>query len=222
MMTSSKKVVVVFSGGLDSTVLLNHLRENGWEVKALHFQYGSKHNMSEQKSLWNVCSRLMVAHEVVELPLDSLFQSNLLQSGGEIPDGHYEEETMKQTVVPFRNGIMASIAVGYAESIGFEAIALGVHAGDHAIYPDCRETFMSSFYEAAQYGTEANIRVLYPFIHMSKTGIVELGNREKAPMELTWTCYKGLDKHCGTCGSCTERKEAFRDAGVVDPTEYME
>jgi 7-cyano-7-deazaguanine synthase len=149
------------------------------------------------------------------------FASDLLQSGGEIPDGHYEEETMKQTVVPFRNGIMLAIAAGLAESQGAEGLVIAAHAGDHAIYPDCRETFMQAMADAMTFGTYAGVQLIRPFIATDKAGIAALGHKLGVDYAQTWSCYKGGDIHCGTCGTCVERREAFLMAGVPDPTEYL-
>jgi 7-cyano-7-deazaguanine synthase len=152
--------------------------------------------------------------------MDRLFASDLLKSGGEIPEGHYEAENMKQTVVPFRNAIMLSIAGGFAESVGAEGLVIAAHGGDHAIYPDCREEFMQAMGETLRLGTYARIRLLRPFIAMTKGDIVAEGKRLGVDFARTWSCYKGGDVHCGRCGTCVERREAFQLAGVPDPTEY--
>ncbi len=152
--------------------------------------------------------------------INELFASDLLQSGGEIPDGHYEEVSMKQTVVPFRNGIMLSIAAGFAESVGAGGLVIAAHAGDHAIYPDCRETFMQSMGDAIRLGTYAEVELLRPFIHFTKAQIAARGHELGVDFAKTWSCYKGKEIHCGTCGTCVERREAFEVAGVPDPTVY--
>ena len=217
------KVLHVYSGGLDSTVCLYHLLKAGRTVECLNFFYGSKHNTRERAAAEAICAILNVPLRKIDLDFNALgFHSALLQSGFSVPEGHYADENMKQTVVPFRNGIMASIAVGLAESIGYDAISLAVHAGDHTIYPDCRPTFFEGFSQAASYGTWKNIAVLTPFILGSKITIVEEGAALDVPMFLTWTCYKGGEKHCGKCGACVERKEAFEKAGVRDLTVYEE
>jgi 7-cyano-7-deazaguanine synthase len=149
------------------------------------------------------------------------FKSALLKSGGKIPDGHYEEESMKKTVVPFRNGIFLSMGTGFAESLGAEAIAIAAHAGDHTIYPDCREDFLNPMAEAMESGTYAKIKLLRPFVSMDKTAIVRRGTELKVDYARTWSCYKGGLLHCGTCGTCIERREAFLKANVADPTQYM-
>jgi 7-cyano-7-deazaguanine synthase len=154
--------------------------------------------------------------------VDRLFSSALLASGGAIPEGHYEEENMRQTVVPFRNGIMLSIAAGVAESIGADAVLIAAHAGDHAIYPDCREPFMQAMSDAIRLGTFAGVEVLRPFIALNKAQIAQRGAACGVDFAQTWSCYKGGDLHCGRCGTCVERREAFLLAGFNDPTIYAD
>jgi 7-cyano-7-deazaguanine synthase len=162
-----------------------------------------------------------VPHTVIALPfINEHFSSDLLQSGGEIPDGHYAEENMKRTVVPFRNGIMLSIAAGFAESRGAEGLVIAAHSGDHAVYPDCREPFMQAVSDAIRLGTYAAIAVLRPFIATDKAGIAAIGAELGVDFSQTWSCYKGGAVHCGTCGTCVERREAFLMAGVSDLTVY--
>jgi 7-cyano-7-deazaguanine synthase len=159
---------------------------------------------------------------VIALPfVNEHFASDLLQSGGDIPDGHYAEENMKRTVVPFRNGIMLSIAAGFAESRSAEGLVIAAHSGDHAIYPDCREPFMQAMSDAIRLGTYVEIEVLRPFINTDKTGIARLGAELGVDFARTWSCYKGGTTHCGTCGTCVERREAFLLAGIADPTPYL-
>lgn len=216
------KVLVVLSGGMDSTTALAKVRDEGHEiVGAVNFQYGSKHNSNELQAVAKIALHYGIDLRIIALDfINALFKSDLLKSGGPIPDGHYADESMKRTVVPFRNGIMLSIAAGYAESIGAEAIVLGNHFGDHAIYPDCRESFSKPMREAIKEGTYARIELYTPFQDVDKTEIARIGDRLHVPFEITWTCYKGGEKHCGKCGSCTERREAFQLAGVKDPTIY--
>jgi 7-cyano-7-deazaguanine synthase len=216
-----KKVVVLVSGGMDSVAALYDAREQHPVAGALSFDYGSKHNHREIPFAQFHCAHLGIPHRVIVLGfVGELFQSDLLKSGGAIPDGHYEEQTMKQTVVPFRNGILLSIAAGYAESIGAEGLVIAAHAGDHAIYPDCRETFMKSMGEAIRLGTYAQVEVLRPFIHLTKAQIAARGNELGVDFSQTWSCYKGGDIHCGTCGTCVERREAFQEARLPDPPPY--
>jgi len=215
------KVVVLVSGGMDSVTALHHAAREHEVVAGLSFDYGSKHNARELPWARRHCEALGVPHEIVELPfVGRLFRSHLLESGGAIPDGHYEAETMKLTVVPFRNGILLGIAAGYAESVWAGGVVIAAHSGDHAIYPDCREAFMAPMADALREGTDARIELLRPFIDRRKEDIVGLGAALGIDYAQTWSCYKGDEVHCGTCGTCTERKEAFALAGLADPTVY--
>ena len=215
------KVVVLVSGGMDSVTALHAAAREHEIVAGLSFDYGSKHNHREIPFAAEHCALLGVRHEIVALDfMDRLFKSDLLRSGGEIPEGHYEAENMKQTVVPFRNGILLAIAAGYAESAGAEGLVIAAHSGDHAIYPDCREEFMQPIAAAIQAGTYASVEVLRPFSHERKEGIAASGARLGVDFARTWSCYKGGELHCGRCGTCVERKEAFALAGLEDPTEY--
>lgn len=216
------KVCVLLSGGMDSVTALHHAAREHEVVSALSFDYGSKHNASEIPCAQWHAAQLGVPHTVIALPfVNEHFASDLLQSGGEIPDGHYAEENMKRTVVPFRNGIMLSIAAGFAESRGAEGLVIAAHSGDHAIYPDCREPFMQAMSDAIRLGTYVEIQVLRPFINTDKTGIARLGAELGVDFARTWSCYKGGTIHCGTCGTCVERREAFLLAGIADPTPYL-
>ncbi len=215
--------VAIASGGLDSTVLLWKLRNDGHVVKALGFDYGQRHRV-ELKALRAICERGQFPLQVVDLSsLGSVIagDSSQLNPEVEVPEGHYADETMKQTVVPNRNMIMLSVAIGHAVATGAEAVAYGAHAGDHAIYPDCREPFAAAMGDAARLCDWNPVELLRPFVRMSKAEIVAEGSRLHAPLEVTWSCYKGGDVHCGRCGTCVERREAFEQAGVQDPTEYL-
>ncbi len=215
------KVLVLLSGGIDSTTALYDAVKKYDTVTAVSFNYGSKHNKRELMFATHHCKTLNVQHEIIELPfMNTLFKSDLLKSGGEIPDGHYKEDSMKRTVVPFRNGIMLSITAGFAESIMADAIVIAAHTGDHTIYPDCREEFMSAIALAINLGTFAHIQILRPFIDIDKTDIVKIGKSLDVPYQYTYSCYKGFELHCGVCGTCVERIEAFKLAGIEDPTEY--
>jgi 7-cyano-7-deazaguanine synthase len=215
------KTVVLLSGGMDSTVALHEARARHEVAGAVSFDYGSKHNHREIPCAAWQCRKLQISHQVIALDfVPALFASALLKSGGQIPDGHYEEETMKQTVVPFRNGIMLSIAAGYAESIGAQGLVIAAHAGDHAIYPDCRESFMHAMAEAMRLGTYAGIELLRPFINFTKAQIAARGHELGVDFSQTWSCYKGGEIHCGACGTCVERREAFLLAKIPDPTAY--
>ncbi len=215
------KTCVLLSGGMDSVTVFHDILRRHEVVAAVSFDYGAKHNARELGFARLHARRSGVRHEVVTLDfINQLFNSALLLSGGAIPDGHYAESNMQQTVVPFRNGIMLAIAAGYAESIGAEALVIAAHSGDHAIYPDCREPFMRAMADAMGAGTYANIQLLRPFIDMDKAGIARLGAELGIDYAETWSCYKGGPTHCGVCGTCVERREAFLLAGLPDPTAY--
>ncbi len=215
------KVCVLLSGGMDSVTVLYEALASHEVVDCLSFDYGSKHNAREISYAKLHAGRNGIAHHTIRLDfMADHFESDLLAKGGGIPDGHYAEESMKQTVVPFRNGIMLAIATGYAESIGANGVIIAAHSGDHAIYPDCREPFMRAMGEAMGQGTYAKIQLLRPFIAMDKTAIARRGMELGIDFSETWSCYKGGDIHCGTCGTCVERREAFLLAGLPDPTVY--
>ncbi len=216
------KTVVLLSGGMDSVTVFHHMLREGEVAAALSFDYGSKHNAREIPFAKLHAERAGVPQRTIDLAfVNECFASDLLRSGGEIPDGHYAEENMKRTVVPFRNGIMLAVACGFAESIGAEALAIAAHSGDHAIYPDCREAFMQGMAAAMEEGTYARIRLLRPFITMDKAAIARRGGELGIDFAETWSCYKGGEIHCGTCGTCVERREAFLLAGLADPTVYL-
>ena len=215
------KVVVLCSGGMDSVTALHWARREHDPLAAVSFDYGAKHNAREIPCAAAQSAALGIPHRTIALPfVNELFSSALLKSGGEIPEGHYQAETMRQTVVPFRNAIMLSISAGWTESLGGEALVIAAHTGDHAIYPDCREEFMVAMAGAIRHGTFAGIRLLRPFIAIDKAGIVAEGARLGVDFGNTWSCYKGGAIHCGRCGTCVERREAFAQAGVPDPTSY--
>jgi len=223
-MLQAKKVLVAASGGLDSTVLLAEAKNVGMHVEAVHFNYGQKHQEMEYASLCAICSYLNIQMHYFVLPFSAWgFKSALLQNDArEIPEGHYEAESMKSTVVPFRNGIMLSILAGLAESMEMDSIGIAAHAGDHAIYPDCRSSFLRTIASAIQQGTERGINIYSPFMLLPKCAIVALGAVLGAPMHLSYSCYKGGVLHCGLCGTCTERQEAFDLVDVEDKTVYEE
>lgn len=215
------KACVLLSGGMDSVTVFHQALRDSEVAACLSFDYGAKHNAREIPFAKLHAGRAGVPHHVVSLDfMDRLFASDLLRSGGEIPEGHYAEESMKKTVVPFRNGIMLSIAAGFAESIGADAVTIAAHSGDHAIYPDCREPFMRAMGEAMEQGTYAGIKLLRPFIDMDKAAIARRGAELGVDFAETWSCYKGGETHCGVCGTCVERREAFVLAGLQDPTVY--
>lgn len=209
-------MLIIYSGGLDSTTLLYEYKD---KIKlAISFDYGSKHNKKELKYAKYHCKKLRIEHIIIKLDfINKYFDSNLLQSGAEIPNGHYEDSVMKKTVVPFRNGIMLSIAIGLAESRNIKKVLIANHSGDHVIYPDCRATFIHAINEAAAYGTYNKVNVLSPYNNMTKRDIALIGSNLNIENKKTWSCYKGQDLHCGVCGTCIERKEALKD---FDNTQY--
>lgn len=214
------------SGGMDSVTLLAHLLHEGYDVFACIFSYGSKHNVYENKAARNVIEYYQKQGAPVrEVFLDisgvtTLFKSDLLLSGGEIPEGHYEAESMKSTVVPGRNLIFTSIMAGLAESVGAVAVALGVHSGDHHIYPDCRPEFIKSADTTVYLSSDKKVQIVTPFTNYTKLGILRVGYNLFVPYELTRTCYKNQELSCGKCGSCQERLEAFALFGKTDPIQY--
>jgi 7-cyano-7-deazaguanine synthase len=215
------KVVVLCSGGMDSVAALHWARAEHDVRAAVSFDYGSKHNHREIPFAAEQARLLGVPHRTIPLDfIGQLFASDLLQSGGDIPEGHYAADNMKRTVVPFRNGIMLAAAAGFAESAGAEGLVIAAHTGDHTIYPDCREDFMAAMGEAMRLGTYAGIQLLRPFIALTKGQIAAEGARLGVDFGRTWSCYKGGAIHCGKCGTCVERREAFQQAGLVDPTAY--
>jgi len=216
----TERGIVALSGGLDSATLTAWALSR-YDVRTITFDYGSKHNEREIAAAEKLCKSFGVPNSVIRLPfVNELFKSDLLKSGGEVPEGHYEDVSMRSTVVPFRNGIILSVAIGFAESVDARTVLYAAHGGDHAIYPDCRPEFLQAMSEAARNGTYAGVEIKDPFIGMKKKDIVLLGNQLGVPFELTYSCYKGGEKHCGKCGTCVERREAFNLAGVPDPTVY--
>lgn len=215
-----KDSILILSGGMDSTTLLYEYRER--IAMAISFDYGSNHNRNEIKCAALHCERLGITHVVI--PLDFMrryFRSSLLDGAEAIPEGHYKDENMRSTVVPFRNGIMLSVAVGMAESNELQYVMMANHGGDHAIYPDCRASFVEAFDRAAEAGTYNGVRLLSPYLHLTKGDIARRGKELGIDYSETWSCYKGGDVHCGRCGTCVERKEAMAEAGIEDPTEYL-
>jgi 7-cyano-7-deazaguanine synthase len=220
----SVKAVLSLSGGIDSTTVLAHLLKHlGEPVQCVSFTYGSKHNRYENEAARKVAA--YYAQPLLEIDLSvamSVFKSNLLKSGGEIPEGHYNDASMSQTVVPARNIIFASLLAGVAESKEAPVVGLGIHQGDHAIYPDCRPGFFFAMKHAIQEGTDGKVTLLAPFLLHTKYDIIRWGLEEDVPYQLTRTCYKDQEVACRRCGSCVERREAFQLCGVIDPIKYEE
>ncbi len=217
------KLAVLLSGGLDSTTALYWAHAHHDVQLALSFDYGSNHAAQELACARWQAEHLGIQHHIIDIRSIAQHLSSALLNGAEaIPTaGDYNEENMRQTVVPFRNGIFLSIAAGIAESQGAEGLVIAAHAGDHAIYPDCREAFMSAMSRAIQEGTYAQLQILRPFIHMSKQDILREALALKMPVEHTYSCYCGQDIHCGDCSTCRERKAAFIQCGITDPTPYQ-
>lgn len=215
-----KDSVIVVSGGMDSVSMLYEFRDR--IALAVTFDYGSNHNAREIACAAENCRRLGIDHLVI--PLDFMgryFESSLLSGADAIPQGHYSSENMKSTVVPFRNGIMLAVACGLAESRDLQYVMIANHSGDHAIYPDCRGGFINAMSEAMKEGTYAGITILAPYTDLTKSEIAARGAQAGVDFALTYSCYKGGEKHCGRCGTCVERREAFMLAALTDPTDYM-
>jgi 7-cyano-7-deazaguanine synthase len=217
------KTVILLSGGLDSTVLLYQLREAGSEVRALSVNYGQRHS-KELESAREVARLTGTEHRIADLSAVSSFLagSALTSSDVPVPLGHYEDESMKLTVVPNRNMILLSLATAWAVSTKSDAVAYAAHNGDHAIYPDCRAEFADAMSRAISLCDWHPVTLRRPFVDLTKADIVRLGTELGVPFELTWSCYQGTEVHCGECGTCVERREAFLLAGVPDPTPYAE
>lgn len=214
-----KDSLIVVSGGMDSVTMMYEYAEQ--IDLAVSFDYGSKHNARELECARMHCERLGIRHLIIPLGfMGQYFKSSLLEGGEDIPEGHYTAENMKSTVVPFRNGIMLSVACGLAESYGLKKVLLANHGGDHTIYPDCRAEFIDAMSSAMTLGTDTNVEIFAPYTNITKTDIARHGKLLNIKYEETWSCYKGGAIHCGKCGTCVERKEAMRDAGITDNTVY--
>ena len=214
-----KDSIIIVSGGMDSVTLLYEYKDR--IALGISFDYGSNHNSKEIPFAKMHCERLGIKH--ITIPLDFMhkyFKSSLLSGADAIPEGHYEDKNMKSTVVPFRNGIMLAIAAGIAESNNLSHVMIANHGGDHAIYPDCRPEFISSMSDATKAGSYNGVTVLAPYTNITKGEIARHGKELGIDYTETWSCYKGGNKHCGKCGTCVERKEALREAGIDDKTEY--
>jgi len=214
------KAVLILSGGMDSTTLLYDLIDQGYEVSAVTFDYDQKHK-KEILCAQKTCAKLGIPHKIVGLPvLNELAPSSLTRTDWNVPEGHYAEETMKQTVVPNRNMVFLSLAAAYAIGIGAGHLYYAAHAGDHAIYPDCRPVFVSAMATSLHLCDWNDLVLHAPYLWLSKGDIAKRGTGLAVDYADTWSCYKGGDRACGKCGACTERLEAFREAGVADPLEY--
>jgi 7-cyano-7-deazaguanine synthase len=217
------KALVLFSGGLDSTVLATQMKQEATETRLLSIDYGQRH-AKELDHSQKVADHLGLVHEILKLPQlgQILGGSSLTDKSITLPEGHYAEESMKSTVVPNRNMILLALAGGHALSLGFDTIAYAAHAGDHTIYPDCRPEFADAMDKALGLADWKDLNLHRPYVEMTKSDLVSLGEELNAPLQLTWSCYAGGEIHCGKCGTCVERKEAFALANIPDPTKYEE
>lgn len=214
-----KDAILILSGGMDSTTLLHEYKDR--IAMAVTFDYGSNHNAREIKCARINCEMLDIPHIVIPLQfMGQYFKSSLLAGADAIPEGHYADDNMRSTVVPFRNGIMLAVACGLAESNRLRFVMIANHGGDHAIYPDCRAPFIDAMSQAMRHGTYDGITIFAPYTNISKADIARRGKKLGVDYALTYSCYKGGEKHCGKCGTCVERKEALADAGIEDPTAY--
>ncbi|MDD7759871.1 MAG: 7-cyano-7-deazaguanine synthase QueC [Bacteroidales bacterium] len=216
-----KDSLIVLSGGMDSVTLLYDYRDV--VALAVTFDYGSNHNAREIACARIHCRRLGIEHIVIPLAfVAKYFKSSLLSGADAIPEGNYDDENMKSTVVPFRNGIMLAVACGIAESRDLRRVMLANHFGDHAIYPDCRRDFVDAMSEAMRCGTYCGVTVFAPYTDITKADIARRGAQLGIDYAETYSCYKGGEHHCGRCGTCRERREALAVAGIADPTLYDE
>mgnify|MGYP000064088775 FL=1 len=216
----TNKVVVIYSGGMDSFTVLNRALHDGKEVYALTFDYGQRH-VKEIEYASTVCKSHNVNHKVIDISaINQLLAGSSLTDDIDIPEGHYEAESMKSTVVPNRNMILLSLAVGYAVSVGASQVYYGAHSGDHAIYPDCRPEFVMKMNEVCKIANYESVEIFSPYLKETKSDILTDGLKMGLKYDNTWTCYNGREKACGQCGACQERLEAFKDNNVTDPLNY--
>lgn len=214
-----KSSAIIVSGGMDSITLLYDRKDE--IALGISFDYGSNHNAREIPFAKMHCERLGIKHITINLDfMHQYFKSSLLDGAEAIPEGHYADDNMKSTVVPFRNGIMLAIAIGIAESNNIDQVFIANHGGDHTIYPDCRPEFINAIDAAATAGTYNNVKVIAPYTKITKSDIARIGKRLGIDYAETWSCYKGGEVHCGKCGTCVERKEALAEAGIEDKTIY--
>lgn len=216
-----EKIIISLSGGVDSAVVLALALSQGYDCLPVIFRYSSKHSFYESNAAVRIACYYQLTPRIIDLgQVMNGFKSNLLIDGGDIPEGHYESVSMLKTVVPARNIIFISILAGLAQSIAAEAVWIGIHGGDHAIYPDCRPEFYRFMKQAIEAGTDEAVTLVAPFLNCDKKYIVQRGIELGVSFEFTRTCYKDQKLACGKCGSCVERLEAFSKAGILDPIKY--
>lgn len=216
----SEKAVVIFSGGMDSFTVLNRAIKDGLEVYALTFDYGQRH-VKEIKYAQRACDELGVSHKIVDISaISGIIAGSSLTDNIDVPEGHYEADSMKQTVVPNRNMILLSLAIGYAVSLEATKVYYGAHSGDHAIYPDCRPEFVKKMQDVSAIANYEAVDIVVPYLNADKIEILTDGISMGLDYGLTWTCYNGREKACGKCGACQERLEAFAKNNLTDPLEY--
>ena len=216
-MQRDRGAIVIYSGGMDSFTLLGQLLQGGYDLYALSFNYGQRHS-KELAFASRVCNAWGIAHREIAFP--RMAGSSQTDDSIAVPEGHFADESMKQTVVPNRNMIMLSLAVGYAVSLGWREVFTGVHAGDHAIYPDCRPAFVAAMNQVTEIANYQPVTIQAPYLRLSKGDILREGLALGLDYGQSWTCYNGREKACGKCGACTERLEAFAQNNEVDPLEY--
>ncbi len=215
-----QKVFVIYSGGMDSFTVLHNAIRAGHQVYALSFNYGQRH-VKELICAQNVCQELGIHHKIVDISaINQLIGGSSLTDDIEVPEGHYAADNMKSTVVPNRNMILLSLAVGYAVSLDAQAVYYGAHSGDHFIYPDCRPEFVQKMHDVCQIANYEPVDIISPYLHQTKIEILKDGLKMGLDYSKTWTCYNGREKACGKCGSCQERLEAFALNQVTDPLPY--
>nr|WP_264194010.1 7-cyano-7-deazaguanine synthase QueC [Marinomonas algarum] len=215
-----EKAVVVYSGGMDSFTVLHTALRSGLDVYAISFNYGQKHS-KELTVAASVCQALSISHKIVDITaINSLMANSSLTGDTDIPEGHYESDNMKSTVVPNRNMVLLSMAIAYAVSLEAGKVYYGAHAGDHHIYPDCRPEFVNAMNAVANIANYQPVDIVTPFLHASKGDILKAGLAMGLDYADTWTCYNGREQSCGKCGACHERLEAFAEQGRQDPLAY--
>jgi len=216
----AEKVVVIYSGGMDSFTVLNRALKDGKEVHALSFDYGQRH-VKEVEYASHVCKKLKISHKTIDISaINQLLAGSSLTDDIDIPEDHYQAENMKSTVVPNRNMILLSMAVAYAVSVGAEQVYYGAHSGDHAIYPDCRPEFVKKMNDVCLIANYESVEIFSPYLEVDKAAILTDGIKMGLDYSETWTCYNGREKACGKCGACQERLEAFNNNNLTDPLAY--